>query len=111
MHCVRLLILMSAGTAAVEEVLEADLKRQSHHHGPHHRQCLGCAHLWLHLQPYEALSDRHTRQTRPPTGDLASHPLFCNPLKRLHNVETCLYRPQMFLSLGFQCRDDVFELK
>ena len=71
---------MSTGTAAFEEVLEADLKRQSHHHGPHHSQCLGCAHLWIHLQPHEALTDRYTRQTRPSSGDLASHLLLCNPL-------------------------------
>ncbi len=95
---------MSAGTAAVEEVLEADLKRQSHHYGPHYCQCLGCPHLWLHLQSHEALSDRHTRQTRPSSGDLASHPLFCNPLKHLHNVKIRFHCLQMFLSLDFQCR-------
>ncbi len=32
-------------------------------------------------------------------------------LKHLHNVETRFYCPQMFLSLDFQCRDDVSELK
>jgi len=28
-------------------------------------------------------------------------------LSHLHNVETCFYCPQTFLSLDFQCRDDV----
>ena len=32
-------------------------------------------------------------------------------LKYLHNVETRFYCPQMFLSLDFHCRDDMFELK
>ncbi len=32
-------------------------------------------------------------------------------LKHLHNVETRFYCPQAFLSLDFQCRDDVSELK
>ena len=32
-------------------------------------------------------------------------------LKHLHNVETRFYCPQTFLSLDFQCRDDVSELK
>ena len=34
----------------------------------------------------------------------------CLRLKHLHNVETCLYCPQ-FLSLDFQRKDNVFELK
>ncbi len=32
-------------------------------------------------------------------------------LKHLPNVETRVYCPQAFLSLDFQCRDDVFESK
>ena len=32
-------------------------------------------------------------------------------LKHLHNVEMHCYCPQMFLSLNFQCRDDVSEFK
>ncbi len=32
-------------------------------------------------------------------------------LKHLPNVETRFYCPQTFLSLDFQCRDDVSELK
>ena len=32
-------------------------------------------------------------------------------LKHHHNVETRFYCPQAFLSLDFQCRDDVSELK
>jgi len=32
-------------------------------------------------------------------------------LKHLHNVETCFYCPQTFLSLDFQCRDAISELK
>ena len=32
-------------------------------------------------------------------------------LKHLHNVEMRFYRPQAFLSLDFQCRDDVSETK
>ncbi len=35
----------------------------------------------------------------------------CLRLKHLHNVETCLYCPQLFLSLDFQRKDNVFELK
>ena len=31
--------------------------------------------------------------------------------KHLHNVEMCFFSPQTFLSLDFQCRDDVSELK
>jgi len=31
-------------------------------------------------------------------------------LKHLQNVDTCLYCPQTFLSLDFQCRDDISEL-
>ncbi len=31
-------------------------------------------------------------------------------LKHLHNAETRFYCPQTFLSLDFQCRDDVSEL-
>ncbi len=31
-------------------------------------------------------------------------------LKHLPNVETRFYCPQAFLSLDFQCRDDIFEL-
>ena len=34
----------------------------------------------------------------------------CAYVKHLHNVETSLYRPQTFLSLDFQCRDDISEL-
>ena len=34
-----------------------------------------------------------------------------DPSKHLHNVETRLDCPQTFLSLDFQCRDDVSELK
>ena len=32
-------------------------------------------------------------------------------LQHLRNVETRLYCPQAFLSLDFQCRDDVSEVK
>ena len=32
-------------------------------------------------------------------------------LKHLHNVEMRFHCPQAFLSLDFQCRDDVSELK
>jgi len=32
-------------------------------------------------------------------------------LKHFHSVETGFYCPQAFLSLDFQCRDDVFESK
>jgi len=32
-------------------------------------------------------------------------------LKHLHNVETHFHCPQTFLSLDFQCRDDVSELE
>ncbi len=42
------------------------------------------------------------------------HPLvhlFVCVLKHLHNVEPRFYCPQTFLSLDFQCRDDVSELK
>ncbi len=41
----------------------------------------------------------------------AGTPLLCIDLKHLHSVETRFYCPQAFLSLDFQCRDDVFELK
>ncbi len=39
------------------------------------------------------------------------HQVLCNTLKHLPNVETRFYCPQTFLSLDFQCRDDVSELK
>ncbi len=32
-------------------------------------------------------------------------------LKQLHNADMRFYCPQTFLSLGFQCRDDVPEFK
>ena len=35
----------------------------------------------------------------------------CPGVKHLHNVDTQLYCPPTFLSLDFQCSDDVSELK
>ena len=63
-----------AGTAAGEEVLEADQPGPSHHHGAHHRQCVSCPYLWLHLQPHEAVSDRHPGPPGSPPGLI---PPFC----------------------------------
>ena len=34
-----------------------------------------------------------------------------SPLRHFHNVETRFYCPQPFLSVNFQCRDDVSELR
>ncbi len=44
------------------------------------------------------------------TGPALAASLYQVP-KHLHNVERCLCCPQTCLSLGFQCRDEVFELK
>jgi len=48
-------------------------------------------------------------------GMLQPHQLAClrhkaqQILKHLHNVETCFYCPQTFLSSDLQCRDDASE--
>ena len=45
---------------------------------------------------------------------LAAAELACRylcDLTHLHDVETCYQCPQTFLSLHFQCRDDVSDLK
>jgi len=40
-----------------------------------------------------------------------SVPAMSGDLKHLHSVDTHLDCPQTFLGLGFQCRDDISELK
>ena len=44
-------------------------------------------------------------------GQLSSGNHRSKGLKHLHNVETGFCCPQAFLSVDFQCRDDVSELK
>ena len=45
------------------------------------------------------------------SGHVWKNPNDMPDLQHLHNVETRFYDPQAFLSLDFQYRDDVFELK
>jgi len=43
--------------------------------------------------------------------DMQEHCSLSSYLNHLHNVETRVYCPLTFLSLDFQCKDDVSELK
>ena len=61
--------MVSSGSAAGEEVVEADLQRQGYYHGSDHCKCVSSPHLWLHLQSHEAISDSHPRSAGPLAGD------------------------------------------